>query len=151
MDADQQTVGLDEPFSVYGQEGDSEEDLQFPGDPDGSDGNVINCACGIGYANAAGEEVSEEEAEGEAGAAAPELTDEQTSQLADLFDTLASGTGQLTHDEAAAMSGGIDDILTPEEEAEEAAEEAKPTPAAGRKPVVPPPEPEEEEPEEGQE
>ena len=103
------------------------------------------CMCSIGYTNAAGEEVSEGEAEGEAEeGAAPELSDQQTSALADMFDTLASGSGELTHDEAATMSDGIDDILTPEEEAEE----ATPKPVTGRKPVVPPSAPPEEEPEE---
>lgn len=38
-DADGQVVGIDEPFDVGGEE------LDFPGDPDGSADNVINCRC----------------------------------------------------------------------------------------------------------
>ena len=34
-------VGIDEPFQVGG------EDLQYPGDPAGSAGNVINCRCAL--------------------------------------------------------------------------------------------------------
>lgn len=37
--ADGQTVGLEEPFKVGGEE------LQYPGDPEGSAGNVIQCRC----------------------------------------------------------------------------------------------------------
>jgi hypothetical protein len=40
-DADGQTVGVDEPFIVDGEE------LMYPGDPSGSPENVINCACTI--------------------------------------------------------------------------------------------------------
>jgi len=36
-------VPMDEPFIVSGEE------LMFPGDPNGSAGNVINCRCTIGY------------------------------------------------------------------------------------------------------
>lgn len=46
MDADGQTVGLDEPFIVDGEE------LEFPGDPAGSAGNVINCRCTLIYEEA---------------------------------------------------------------------------------------------------
>ena len=77
--------------------------------------------CSIGYANAAGEEVSEEEAEG----AAPELSDEQTSQLADLYDQLAAGEGPLSSEEGAAMAGGIEDIVGPEAAGEGAAAAAE--------------------------
>lgn len=42
-EADGQTVGIDEPFIVDGEE------LMYPGDPDGSAGNVINCRCVIAY------------------------------------------------------------------------------------------------------
>jgi len=38
-EANGQVVGVDEPFSVGGEE------LRYPGDPDGSAGNVINCHC----------------------------------------------------------------------------------------------------------
>ena len=128
IDADGQSVPQSDPFEV----GDSE--LMYPGDPDGDVEEIVNCMCSIGY------EPPEDATAAEEGAA-PELSDQQTSALADMFDTLASGSGELTHDEAATMSDGIDDILTPEE----AAEEATPKPVTGRKPVVPPPEEEPEE------
>lgn len=38
-----QEVGLDEAFKVDG------ESLEYPGDPNGSAKNVINCRCGVGY------------------------------------------------------------------------------------------------------
>jgi hypothetical protein len=41
MKANNQTIPLDEPFSVGG------EDMMFPGDPNGSPGNVINCRCSM--------------------------------------------------------------------------------------------------------
>lgn len=40
--ADGETVGRDEDFTRTG------ESLQYPGDPAGSSGNVINCRCGVG-------------------------------------------------------------------------------------------------------
>ena len=40
-EANGQTVGVDEPFIVGG------EDLMYPGDPSGSASNVINCSCTI--------------------------------------------------------------------------------------------------------
>lgn len=43
VSADGQMVGLDESFSVSG------ESLAYPGDPDGSAGNVINCRCATGF------------------------------------------------------------------------------------------------------
>lgn len=42
-DADQQVVNLGDPFEVGGEE------LMYPGDPAGSDGNVINCRCWLTY------------------------------------------------------------------------------------------------------
>jgi uncharacterized protein with gpF-like domain len=42
-DADGQEVPIDEPFDVDG------EDLMYPGDPSGSEGNTINCQCTVGY------------------------------------------------------------------------------------------------------
>ena len=42
-DADGQEVPIDEPFDVGG------EDLMYPGDPDGSEENVINCMCIMEY------------------------------------------------------------------------------------------------------
>lgn len=47
-DSEGQTVRLDEPFRVSGQAGIPEaarERLEYPGDPSGSPGNVINCRC----------------------------------------------------------------------------------------------------------
>ena len=41
--ADGQTVSLSSPFNVGG------ESLDYPGDPSGSAGNVINCRCAVGY------------------------------------------------------------------------------------------------------
>lgn len=41
--ADGETVGIDEPFMATG------EPLQYPGDPEGSAGNVINCRCALYY------------------------------------------------------------------------------------------------------
>jgi hypothetical protein len=38
-EADGQSVPVDEPFIVW------DEDLMYPGDPEGSPGNIINCAC----------------------------------------------------------------------------------------------------------
>ena len=107
-DADQQTVALDEPFDVM------EEDLDYPGDPSGSPENVINCMCSIGYDTPSGEAPAEGEA--------PELSDEQTSQLADLYDQMASGEGPLSSEEAQAMAGGVEDIVGPAEGAAPAEE-----------------------------
>ena len=42
-EADGQTVDLDEPFIVDGEE------LMFPGDPSGSAANIINCRCAVVY------------------------------------------------------------------------------------------------------
>jgi len=42
-DADGQTVGRDEPFVVGG------EQLKYPGDPNGSAANIINCRCVVAY------------------------------------------------------------------------------------------------------
>jgi len=59
-DADGQEVPIDEPFDVGG------EDLMFPGDPSGSEGNVINCQCTMGYnAPSGGAEGAGAEPEGE--------------------------------------------------------------------------------------
>ncbi len=44
--ADGQTVGMDEPFEVMGEE------LQFPGDPNGSSANVVRCRCTLVYMQA---------------------------------------------------------------------------------------------------
>lgn len=41
LEADGQVVGMDEPFIVSGEE------LQYPGDPNGSPGNTINCRCTV--------------------------------------------------------------------------------------------------------
>ena len=45
LEADGQTVELDEPFEVAPSLAAREEELQFPGDPEGSPANVINCRC----------------------------------------------------------------------------------------------------------
>jgi len=45
LEADGQTVELDEPFEVAPSLAASEEELQFPGDPSGSPANIINCRC----------------------------------------------------------------------------------------------------------
>ncbi len=42
-EADGQTVPYNEPFDVDGEE------LMYPGDPNGSSYNVINCRCASGY------------------------------------------------------------------------------------------------------
>jgi hypothetical protein len=42
-EADGQTVDINDSFDVGG------EDLQFPGDPDGSPDNIINCMCVVSY------------------------------------------------------------------------------------------------------
>jgi hypothetical protein len=42
-DADGQSVGLNETFSVSG------EDLMYPADPSGSPGNTYNCLCFLEY------------------------------------------------------------------------------------------------------
>lgn len=39
QDADEQVVGIDEPFTV------GEDELMFPGDPDGDADQVVNCRC----------------------------------------------------------------------------------------------------------
>lgn len=44
-EADGQTVPIGEAFDVDG------EAMEFPGDPDGSEENVINCRCTVGYAD----------------------------------------------------------------------------------------------------
>ena len=55
-EADGQEVPIDEPFDVDG------EDLMYPGDPSGSEGNVINCLCIMEYNYPSG--AAEGEAEG---------------------------------------------------------------------------------------
>ena len=54
-DADGQTVPIDEPFIVM------DEEMDFPGDSNGSEANVINCLCVVSYdySKAAGEEENE--------------------------------------------------------------------------------------------
>jgi len=47
-DADGQEVPIDEPFDVDGEE------LMYPGDPSGSEGNVINCQCTMTYNSPSG-------------------------------------------------------------------------------------------------
>lgn len=46
--ADGQIVGQDEPFQIARLDGGTEA-LMFPGDPNGSAGNVINCRCALGF------------------------------------------------------------------------------------------------------
>ena len=43
LGADGQTVGMNQPFVIEGIRGD--EELRYPGDPQGSAGNIINCRC----------------------------------------------------------------------------------------------------------
>ncbi len=45
MEANNQTVPVDQPFTVGG------ENLEYPGDPEGSDEEVINCRCTVIYAD----------------------------------------------------------------------------------------------------
>lgn len=45
------SVSLDEPFMVPTKQG-ATEPLMFPGDPNGSAGNVINCRCNVSYKRA---------------------------------------------------------------------------------------------------
>lgn len=47
-EADGQIRGIDEPFLIKRLMG-GEEALRYPGDPNGSPGNVINCRCTLGY------------------------------------------------------------------------------------------------------
>lgn len=51
QDADGQTVGMDESFDVDG------EALDYPGDPNGSPGNIVNCRCTMLLELASGGEV----------------------------------------------------------------------------------------------
>jgi len=46
--ANGQVVGRDEPFQIARLDGGTEA-LMFPGDPNGSAGNVINCRCSLGF------------------------------------------------------------------------------------------------------
>jgi hypothetical protein len=46
VDADGEIVGIDEPFTATG------EDLMYPGDPNGSAGNIISCRCSVIFGNA---------------------------------------------------------------------------------------------------
>lgn len=48
LGADGQVVGADQPFQIAKLNGGSEA-LMFPGDPNGSAGNVINCRCSLGF------------------------------------------------------------------------------------------------------
>ena len=95
QDADAQSVPQDEPFNVNG------EDLDCPGDEDGSPENIINCACTMtleppeewathGIPEAEGEEAEGEMGEGEEGEGegigevapeVPEVTPEITPEL----------------------------------------------------------------------
>lgn len=54
-DLDGQTVGLDEPFNLEGEE------LMFPGDPSGDPGEVINCRCTMSYNEGEGEVTTDAE------------------------------------------------------------------------------------------
>lgn len=63
MDANGQTVPAEQPFMVGG------EQLMYPGDPSGSDENVINCRCTVIYAESA---VAEKQAREAVTAAAEE-------------------------------------------------------------------------------
>ena len=71
--ADGQEVGMDDPFEVGGEE------LQYPGDPSGSAGNVINCRCTTTYKRVqASADDSEDDAEEEAQEEAEEQEEEET-------------------------------------------------------------------------
>ena len=48
MQADGQIVGMEEPFLVP-RRGGGQEALMYPGDPNGSPGNVIACRCTVGF------------------------------------------------------------------------------------------------------
>ncbi len=72
-DADGQEVPIDEPFDVDG------EDLDYPGDPNGSDGNVINCMCIMSY-DYGGAAEGEAEGGGAEEEAAPEEETEEAPQ-----------------------------------------------------------------------
>lgn len=52
-EADGQEVGMDEPFEV------DDEELDRPGDPNGSPENIINCRCTVIYHTESGDEVDE--------------------------------------------------------------------------------------------
>ena len=120
MEADGQSVAQDQPFVVYANAGDEEEELMFPGDPDGSAENVINCLCSVGYEEPTeAMPTSEDEAEASEteaefppeGETAQEVTPEQTEALSELFDQIAAGTGNLTSDEVSSISDALNSIL----------------------------------------
>ena len=47
-EADGQIVGMDEPFQIRRLTGGTEA-LRYPGDPNGSPGNVVNCRCSVAF------------------------------------------------------------------------------------------------------
>jgi hypothetical protein len=53
-DADGQEVPIDQPFQV------GDDELMYPGDPEGSDGEVINCRCTLIYSDGATQEEGDE-------------------------------------------------------------------------------------------
>lgn len=55
MDVDDQTMPVDQPFTVGG------ESLMYPGDPNGSDAEVANCRCWLVFESASGQEVGQSE------------------------------------------------------------------------------------------
>lgn len=77
MDADGQAVALDEPFIVDGEE------LEYPGDPAGSAGNVINCRCTLIYEESEDPPTDlDAPGRGQGGTDPDPLTDEELADLA---------------------------------------------------------------------
>lgn len=74
-DADGQTVPFDQPYDVGG------EDLMYPGDPDGSDEEVINCRCTELYSDEAATSASTSELPSAASVAAAHPVDSMAMDL----------------------------------------------------------------------
>ncbi|MGA3315258.1 MAG: hypothetical protein ABSC64_02330 [Candidatus Korobacteraceae bacterium] len=103
-------IPLDEPFEV------GDDELDYPGDPDGSADNIINCMCSIGYENPESSGQAEGTEEGEEGAGGVTnlsgLTDDQNSQLSDLISQLSQGTGALSDEQISFLTSQIQSILS---------------------------------------
>ena len=106
-EADGQEVPIEEPFDVDG------EDMDHPGDPDGSAENVVNCMCVMSYNYPTEAAPGEEVPEGEGEEAVPAEGEDVRAEAAALYNNAAereSETTAMMTDTAASTDGNLEGL-----------------------------------------